>query len=601
MAAIDQAVHGFGEDTADPVGEMLKTVRGALIAAGVFSLVVNMAILVMPFYMFSVFIQVLPSESMSTLGWLALIVVWVLLVQMAVDIARSLMLAQVARWVDSRIGSQLFAMSIERSIPRGSQADMSLLKGLQNLRTFVSSPQVFVIMDAPWVPMFLLVLFMMDYYIGLTALVVTLVAFGLTLGARLTTVRMRREAGAISGRAMSFADMAIRDADTIEALGMSRRMIRRWRQDIDRVIDMQSVVSRRAGVFYAFVKMSRVASLAAVMTVACVQMLNPNSGMAPGVMMAALLLVGRCIMPLELLVNSYDNIVQAFSTMRGLRRILGSSPGRWIENITPAEPLGRLHVLNLAYRPETAPRLILNRITFSLQPGESLGIIGHTAAGKSSLARLLTGIEAPTGGDVRLDGTMLSAWPAAERGRHIGYLPQRVELMAGTVFENVTRFETDATEEDAWKAVDLAGVRPVVEALPDGLYSQVGEGGGFLSGGQRQSLGLARAVYGPVKLVILDEPNANLDTSGEAALMTAVTALKARGVTVVVILHRPSILHHVDHIMVLQDGTIQKMAPRDEMLPLLRMISDNVGERQAQGRQVTAEDAARQLRAESDT
>ncbi len=579
MAAIEQLSDGVNQESPDPVGDMLKAARSALLTVGLFSLAVNLAILVMPFYMFSVFFQVLPSESLSTLGWLALMVVVVLLVQMAIDIARSRMLAHVARWIDGQVGNRLFAISIERSLRRDSVADVSLLRNLQELRTFLSGPQVFAVMDAPWVPIFILVLFLMNFYIGLAALAVTLIALGLALASRFSTIGMRREAGQIDRQATAFADMAIRDADTIEALGMTRRVIRRWRQQNDRVIDMQGVVSRKAGTYFAFIKMSRMGSLAAVMTVAAVQMLSPDSDMEPGVMMAALLLVGRCIMPLEMLINSWDNIARAGQCLKGLREILKSRSGRWIESITPPETRGRLDVLHAAYRPPNASRLILNRVTFTLQPGESLGIIGHTAAGKSTLARLLTGIEAPSAGDVRLDGTMLNAWPAQERGRVVGYLPQRVELMAGTVFENVTRFETDATEGAAWKAIDLAGVRTMVEGLSHGLETEVGEGGGFLSGGQRQGLGLARAVYGNVKLLVLDEPNSSLDMEGEAALGSALKALKAQGTTVVVILHRPSILHHVDHILVLNQGTVEKVAPRDEMLPLLRRISGTVGER----------------------
>jgi ABC-type protease/lipase transport system fused ATPase/permease subunit len=232
----------------------------------------------------------------------------------------------------------------------------------------------------------------------------------------------------------------------------------------------------------------------------------------------------------------------------------------------------------VVYHPSNASRAILNRINFTLQPGESLAIVGPTASGKSSLARLVTGIEAPSAGDVRLDGTMLHAWPSADRGRHIGYLPQQVELMTGTVFENVSRFEENATEENVWKAIDISGARAVIEALAHGLSTEVGENGGFLSGGQRQRIGLARAVYGDIKLVVLDEPNANLDAAGEKALGEALQTMKAQGTTVIVILHRPNVLSVVDYIMVMRDGGIQKFAPRDEMLPLIGSISKQVAE-----------------------
>jgi len=294
--------------------------------------------------------------------------------------------------------------------------------------------------------------------------------------------------------------------------------------------------------------------------------------MAPGTMMASMLLVTRCVMPLEVLVNSWDSIHGAFRSIGQLSEVLSKRNAGWTEAITTDDPAGHVSVLDLVYNPSNASRVILNRVSFQLPPGESLAILGATASGKSSLARMLVGIEKPSSGDVRLDGTMLHAWDPADRGRHIGYLPQHVELMTGSVFENISRFDLNATEEEVWRAIDLAGAREVIEALPDGLATEVGDGGGFLSGGQKQRGGLARAVFGDVKLVVLDEPNANLDASGEKALSDAIVALKEKGVTVVVILHRPNVLSVVDYILVMRDGGIQKFAPRDEMLPLIGVV-----------------------------
>ncbi|MDG2285336.1 MAG: ATP-binding cassette domain-containing protein, partial [Alphaproteobacteria bacterium] len=350
----------------------------------------------------------------------------------------------------------------------------------------------------------------------------------------------------------------------------------------------EAIASRRSGIFQALVKFMRMGSMAAVMTVAMMQMFNPESRMAPGVMMASILLVSRCVMPLEILISSWDSITGAFASLKFLRETLKNAEKPWQEAITPEDPKGALSVVDLVYEPRRASRVILNRISFSLEPGESLAVLGQTASGKSSLARMLIGIEVPNAGDVRLDGTMLHAWASTDRGRHIGYLPQHVKLMAGTVFENISRFLPDATEEEVWQAVDLAGARSVVEGLGKGLLTEVGEGGGFLSGGQRQRIGLARALFGNVKLVVLDEPNANLDSLGEQALADAIVALKKKGITVVVILHRPNVLSVVDYIMVMRDGGIQKFAPRDEMLPLIgavpqKLAQESVEDENAEG------------------
>lgn len=573
MAATDS---GWSDRVAansqDPLGDMLRAAKGAFVAAAVFSFIVNMSILVMPFYMYNLFRRVIPTESYETLWLLLMVVVWVLTIQVFVEYARTLLLEKVSRWIDAQVGYRLFELSVQHSIPRGLGADMGLLSKLQSVRMFISSPQVFIAMDAPWVPVFLVVLFVLNFYIGLTALIVVLIAVGLAIGKRFATEHVLADAGRAASKAQNLASAAIRNAETTEVLGMTDRVIGEWRKFNDRAVEKQAVASRRSGIFQAFVKFMRMGSMAAVMTVAMSQIFDPTSGMAPGTMMASMLLVMRCVMPLEILISSWDNIVGAIQSIKTLRESLKQGSERWTEAITPEDPQGHLSVQDLLYDPPEASRAILNRVSFQLKPGESLAILGPTASGKSSLARMLVGIEAPSAGDVRLDGTMLHAWDRTDRGKHIGYLPQHVQLMTGTVFENVSRFSPDATEESVWRAIDLAGARAVIEAFPDALQTDVGEGGAFLSGGQRQRVGLARAVYGNVKLVILDEPNANLDATGEKALSDALVALKARDVTVVVILHRPNILSVVDYIMVMRDGGIQKFAPRDEMLPLIGVV-----------------------------
>jgi PrtD family type I secretion system ABC transporter len=559
-------------DSRDPLGDMLRAAKGAFVAAAVFSFIVNMAILVMPFYMFNLFRRVIPTESYETLWLLLMVVVWVLAISITIEYARTVLLEKVARWVDKQIGIQLFELSMKQSVPRGNGADMGLLQKLQSVRLFLSSPQVFVAIDAPWVPVFIVVLFALNFYIGLTALIVVLLAVGLAVGKRFATEGLLAEASRAASRAQKLANGSIRNAEITETLGMSDRVISEWSRYNGIAVELQAKASRRSGIFQAFVKFIRMGSMAAVMTVAMMQIFDPTSGMAPGTMMASMLLVTRCVMPLEVLVNSWDSIHGAFRSIGQLSEVLSKRNAGWTEAITTDDPAGHVSVLDLVYNPSNASRVILNRVSLQLQPGESLAILGATASGKSSLARMLVGIEKPSSGDVRLDGTMLHAWDPADRGRHIGYLPQHVELMTGSVFENISSFYLNATEEEVWRAIDLAGAREVIEALPDGLATEVGDGGGFLSGGQKQRVGLARAVFGDVKLVVLDEPNANLDASGEKALSDAIVALKEKGVTVVVILHRPNVLSVVDYILVMRDGGIQKFAPRDEMLPLIGVV-----------------------------
>jgi PrtD family type I secretion system ABC transporter len=565
-------------DSVDPLGDLLRAAKGAFIAAVVFSFIVNMTILVMPFYMYNVFRRVIPTSSHDTLWLLVMVVIWVLVIQVVIDCARTLLLEKVARWIDLQVGHRLFEMSIRRSVPRGSSGDMSLLNRLNSLRSFISSPLIFAAMDAVWVPIFICVLFFMNYYIGLTALVVVLIAIGLGIGKKLSTDRLLLQASRAASNASVLADTAIKNADTTEVLGMTGRVIKGWSESNDLANDLRAKASRRSGIFQALIKLTRIGSIAAVMTVAMLLMFSPEAKMAPGMMMASMILVTRCVQPLELLISSWDTLGDSFTTLKFLRETLQSDRKSWKEVVTPVAPEGKLDVIGVVYQPANASRVILNRVSFSLAPGESLAVVGPTASGKSSLARLLIGIEAPTGGDVRLDGTMLHSWDTCDRGRHIGYLPQSVELMDGTVFDNVSRFNPEASEEEVWQAIDLAGTRDLVSGMTKGLLTPVGASGNFLSGGQKQRIGLARALFGDVKLVVLDEPNANLDDSGEKALSETLSRLKEKGTTVVVILHRPNVLAVVDYIMVMRDGGIQKLAARDEMLPLIGAISQQVGE-----------------------
>jgi PrtD family type I secretion system ABC transporter len=579
MAATNSEMsESVGADSLDPLGDLLRTAKGAFIAAGIFTFIGNMGILVMPFYMYNVFMRVIPTSSHSSLMMLVMVVVWVLGMQVVLDSARTLLLEKVARWVDVQIGHRLFEISIRQSVPRGSSGDLTLLRKLLSLRSFISSPQIFVVMDTACIPIFIWVLFIFNFYIGMTALVVVLIAAGLGLGKKFSTDGLLAAGGRAANKASSIAGIAIRNADTSEALGMSGRTIKQWREANDRAVHLQALASRRSGIFQALVKFMRIGSMAAVMTVAMMQMFDPTAKMAPGLMMASMLLVSRCVAPLEMLIGSWDSIAGAFAGLKLLRKALQSDRVAWKEVITPLAPEGQLDVIGVVYEPANASRVILNRVSFSLRPGESLAVVGPTASGKSSLARLLIGIEAPTGGDVRLDGTMLHSWDTRDRGRHIGYLPQNVELMDGSVFDNVSRFNPEASEEEVWRAIDLAGARDLVTGMSKGLLTPVGASGDLLSGGQKQRIGLARAVFGDVKLVVLDEPNANLDDSGEKALGEALLRLKEQGTTVVVILHRPNVLKVVDYIMVMRNGGIQKFAARDEMLPLISAIAKHVGE-----------------------
>lgn len=561
----------------NPLAEVLRACKSAFFTAAVFSFFVNILILTMPLYMFSLFMRVLGSGSLTTLFMLAIMAFSALLIQAFIDIARTYLFVQVSAWIDAQIGEKLLDISIKDSLPRGNGASTGLLQKLNSLRTFLAGQQVYMLMDAPWVPIFIGVLFMMNTAIGTAAFIIASIMLFLAFLNKWVSDPALDEANSASMASYSVAGAAVNNADVVEAMGMRQPLMARWSRYNATALRLQGVASRYSGIIQAFVKMMRMLSIMSVMTVAAIQILDPESGLSRGAMMASILLVSRALMPIDSLVSSWPMVTAALDNYKEISAALEKDHATIRELVTPPAPIGDLLVQNLAYQPPGSRRAILNRISFHLKPGEALGIVGPSASGKSTLARFLVGLENPNFGVVRFDGTDIKLWPTESRGQYIGYLPQDVSLLNGNIRENISRFAPDPSAEAVIEAAEMAGVHSMIQHFPHGYGTPIGAGGSLLSGGERQRIGLARAVYGNPKIVVLDEPNANLDVAGEEALAETIEELKRRGTTVVVILHRPNILKSVDYIMVMRDGAIQKLAPRDEMLPIL------------QGRQKTAE------------
>jgi PrtD family type I secretion system ABC transporter len=553
----------------DPLRDIFRTCSDAFVTAGVFSFAVNALILTMPMYMFSLFDRVLNSGNLTTLAMLAMIALTALFVQALIDIARTHLFVKLSAWIDAQIGEKLLILSMRNAMPRGAPRNMDLLNKLNSLRGFLAGQQIYMLMDVPWVPIFLGVLFLLNFWIGLTASLVCVVILILALFNKMIVDPRLARASKAATQAGRTAQMAICNIDVVEPMGMRRRIVGRWSVDNNIALAEQGNASRASGNIQAFVKMMRMLAMMAVMTVACMQIVDPESGLSRGAMMASVILVGRTLMPVEMMVSSWDSVSGAFVSYATIAEALKSFAKINEERVVPLDPRGEITVSNLVYQPTGFPRPILNNINFELRPGQALGIVGPSASGKSTLARMLVGLEKPSFGTVRLDGQDIHTWPTHDLGRYIGYLPQDVVLLSGSVRENISRFDDVLRKDQILSASKMAGVHSMVQQLPEGYETFIGEQGALLSGGQRQRVGLARAVYGGVKVVVLDEPNSNLDVAGEQALADAIEALKERGVTVIVILHRPNILKSVDFIMVLRDGMIQKLAPRDEMLPLI--------------------------------
>lgn len=559
------------ESGGDPLKEMLWAARGAFVTAAVFSFFVNALILVMPVYMFSLFDRVLGGGGNEfTLTFLALFALTALLIQALIDIGRTYLFVRVSSWIDHQIGKKIFALSLRNATARGSRRDTELLNRMDSLRNFLAGEQIFMVMDLPWVPFFLAFLFFLQFWIGVAATTIAVLILLLALANKWATGPVRAVGMAAMTEANRKAEVSLRSADVVEAMGMGSRIGRRWEQDNDVALDRLSVFTRRMGLMAAIGKTMQFGSMMAIMTVCAILIIHPETNLSRGAMMASVILVGRVLMPVQFLVTGWAPINEALGDYKALSAALREAASRApSEHQHPPAPRGELTVEGLGFHPPSAPDPILQDIAFSLRPGESLGIVGPSASGKSTLARLLVGLDRPSTGSAKLDGTHLHEWPSVSLGAHIGYLPQDVELFGGTVRDNIARQDPNWTSEAVLDAAQLANVDTMIKFMPMGYQTVVGSGGTLLSGGQMQRIGLARALYGDVKLVVLDEPNANLDAHGEEALANAIEELKRRGVTVVLILHRPNILKVLDYVMVLVDGKIQRIGPREVMLPVL--------------------------------
>ena len=555
----------------DPLKEMLWGARGAFATAAVFSFFVNALILVMPIYMFSLFDRVLGGGGNKvTLTFLAMMALGALLVQALIDIARTYLFVRVSAWIDRQIGAKILAVSLRQATVRGARRDTELLDRLDSLRNFLAGEQIFMLMDIPWVPLFLAFLFFLQFWIGVAATTIAAIIFILALANKWITGPVRVVGMEAMTEASRKARVSLRNADVIEAMGMGPQITRRWESNNDVALDRFAVFSRRMGVMSAIGKVMQFGSMMAIMTVCAILIISPETNLSRGAMMASVILVGRVLMPVQSLVTGWAGMSEALINYKLISAELRAAASMPSSNHNVSiTPKGHLTVEGLGFHPPTAPEPILSNISFSLKPGESLGIVGPSASGKSTLARLLVGLDRPSSGIVKLDGQHIHEWPSTTLGAHLGYLPQDVELFGGTVRDNIARHDKEWTKEFILDAARLANVDTMIKFMPKGYQTMVGSSGTLLSGGQMQRIGLARALYGDVKFVVLDEPNANLDVHGEQALADAVEELKRRGVTVVLILHRPNILKVLDYVMVLVDGKIQQIGERDKMLAVI--------------------------------
>ena len=529
--------------------------------------------LAVPLYMMQVYDRVLTTGSVDTLLALTAMVAAALVVFGLLEALRGRVLARAGAWLDRELGSPVLAGAVAAALRAGGGVSAQGLRDLATVRGCLGGPGVMPLFDAPWAPVFLGIVFLVHPVLGWIGLGGALALFGCAVLNDLATRKKLAEANGAAARALNAADAAIRNADAIAAMGMLPALARRWREAGARGLRLQTSASDTSGSISALAKVLRFGLQVAMLGMGAWLVLGHE--MSPGGMIAAAVILARGLAPVEQLITAWRALVGARTAWRRLRELMEHAPDHDGGTALP-RPAGRVEADKVGYLPPGVREPVLRQVSLRLDPGEALGIVGPSGAGKTTLVRLLVGSLAPTAGHVRLDGADLTARPDADRGRHVGYLPQTVELFAGTVRDNIARLG-EAEDEAVVAAAERAGAHEVILGLPGGYDTPIGEGGVPISGGQRQRIALARAVYGDPSLLVLDEPNAHLDAEGEQAMVRAVARMRELGVTVVLIAQRAGVMAQVDKILVLQAGSVTAFGPREEVLAALRRPASLAG------------------------
>jgi ATP-binding cassette subfamily C protein len=545
------------------LGSALASCRTAFVGVAVMSGVVNVLYLTGSFFMLEVYDRVIPSRSVPTLIGLMALALTLYAFQGALEAIRSRILARVGAALDEALSGRVFDLVVRAPLKGAAPGDGLLpLRDLDQIRAFLSGTGPSAFFDLPWLPIYLAVCFLFHPLIGVAALCGALFLAAVTW---LTDRATRRPAQAATGHGLrrnGLAEAGRRNAEVLAALGMQGRFQARWAGANRDYMDAQQRNADVAGGLGAVSKVFRMALQSGVLALGAWLVIQGQA--TAGIIIASSILVSRALAPAELAIANWKGFVQARQSWARLSDLLARIPAGQPRHGLPA-PSRTLTVEAVTIAPPGSQRPVVGEVSFALKAGQGLGVIGPSASGKSSLIRALIGVWPPLRGKVRLDGAALDQWEPADLGPHLGYLPQEAELFAGTIGENIARFDPAASAEAVIAAAQAAGIHEMVLRLTDGYDTRIGEGGAGLSSGQRQRIGLARALYGDPFLVILDEPNANLDAEGENALTRAILGVRARGGICIVVAHRPSALAALDLVLMMADGRAQAFGPKDEV------------------------------------
>ncbi len=541
----------------------LKACKGSFLSVGFFSFFVNALMLVPSFYMLQVYGRVVTSGSIPTLVMLTLIMTILMGTMGSLEWVRSRIMVRLSTRLDVLLSRDVYRASFKKALDSGGMdASAQPLNDLTGLRQFLTGNGLFAFFDTPWLPVYIGVMFLFHPWYGWFAIGCAIVLLMLAVVNEKLTGKAIADANKQNIAASLHTNKNLRNAEVIESMGMLETLMGRWGERQRQVLLLQSQASDKGGMVTSFSKTFRMLSQSLILGIGAY--LAVKQEITPGLMIAGSILLGRALAPIDLMIGSWKGFISARSQYARLNEILDEQQAEPQRMSLPA-PEGHVLVENLIVSAPGSKTPILKNISFAVPAGSVVGVIGPSASGKSTLARALLGVWAPQHGVVRLDGADINNWDKRELGPYVGYLPQDIELFEGSISENIARFR-EVEPDKVIQAAKAAGVHEMILQLPEGYDTVIGSDGVNLSGGQRQRVGLARAIYGSPRLIILDEPNSNLDEVGERALAMAIQQLKASGATVFIITHRTSILAQLDRLLVMSNGAIGLYGPRDKVM-----------------------------------
>jgi ATP-binding cassette, subfamily C, bacterial len=548
----------------DELARALGACNRHFATAGAFSLGINLLYLAAPLYMLQVYDRVIQSTSKITLVMLTIALLIALAALAGLDLMRGRILARAGLRLDQRLAQRVVAATVD-SAAKGGYAASQPLRDFDLVRNFLSGAGINAIFDAPWAPIYVLVIFLLHPLLGAFALLSVVVLVAVAALNEIYTRAPTAAANEAAQKTYRFTDLSLRNWEVMRAMGMLPGLLRRWGRDRNAMVARQSALADRIATASSLSRFLRIALQSLMLGLGAYLAIEHE--VTVGAMFAASILLARALQPAEQIVGQWRNFTAARSAFERIRTLLAENAPPERKTALPP-PKGHISVEAITYTIRGNPKPILWNVSLVVEPGDVVVVLGPSGAGKSTLARHLVGLLAPTTGIVRLDGADVTKWPSETLGLHIGYLPQDIELFADTVANNICRFR-EGDDMEIVAAARMAGVHEAILALPNGYDTQIGEGGAVLSGGMRQRIALARAVYGLPSLLVLDEPNSNLDTDGDAALLECIEQLKARRSTVVIIAHRSATLGVASKILVMRGGSAVAYGPRHEVLPKL--------------------------------